>query len=97
VIKISDALPIESKTRIAPMMRSQPMGTTISPSPDALVAQMSRGLDLKEVNGDGTATLPMPTTLIVDGDHALRWVDVHPDYTTRSEPEEILPALEALR
>ena len=49
------------------------------------------------MNADSTATLPMPTTLIVDRDHTVRWVDVHPDYTTRSEPEEILAALDSLR
>lgn len=73
------------------------VGILTTPSPDALAAQLSHGLDLREVNADGTATLPMPTTLIVDRDHVVRWVDVHPDYTTRSEPEEILAALDTLR
>ena len=27
----------------------------------------------------------MPTTVIVDADHVIRWIDVHPDYSTRSE------------
>ena len=38
----------------------------------------------------------MPTTLILDPDLTVRWVDVHPDYTTRSEPAAILEALDAL-
>jgi alkyl hydroperoxide reductase subunit AhpC len=38
----------------------------------------------------------MPTTLIVDSDNIVRWMDVHPDYSTRSEPQEILDALDAL-
>jgi hypothetical protein len=33
---------------------------------------------------------------IVDGGLTIRWIDVHPDYTTRSEPEEILAALDGL-
>lgn len=73
------------------------VGILTSPSPGALAAQLSHGLDLTKVNADGTATLPMPTTLIVDRDRTVRWVDVHPDYTTRSEPEEILAALASLR
>jgi peroxiredoxin len=73
------------------------VGILTTPSPDALAAQLSHGLDLRQVNADSTATLPMPTTLIVDRDHTVRWVDVHPDYTTRSEPEEILAALDSLR
>jgi len=42
------------------------------------------------------AQLPMPTTMIVDADRVIRWIDVHPDYTTRSEPEQILAALDAV-
>ena len=37
----------------------------------------------------------MPTTVIVDADHVIRWIDVHPDYSTRSEPAAILAALDA--
>ena len=37
----------------------------------------------------------MPTTIILDGGHVLRWIDVHPDYTTRSEAEDIVAALDA--
>jgi peroxiredoxin len=73
------------------------VGILTAPSPEALAAQLSHGLDLREVNADGTKTLPMPTTLIVDRDRTVRWVDVHPDYTRRSEPEEILAALDSLR
>ena len=40
--------------------------------------------------------MPMPTTVIVDADHVIRWIDVHPDYSTRSEPAEIVAALDAL-
>jgi alkyl hydroperoxide reductase subunit AhpC len=38
----------------------------------------------------------MPASLIVDADHTVRWIDVHPDYTTRSEPGQILAVLDAL-
>jgi peroxiredoxin len=72
------------------------VGILTSPSPEALAAQRSRGMDLAELNADGTAALPMPTTLIVDAKHTVLWIDVHPDYTTRSEPEEILAALDSL-
>jgi hypothetical protein len=33
--------------------------------------------------------------LELDSGHAVRWVDVHPDYSTRSEPDEIQSALDA--
>jgi peroxiredoxin len=71
------------------------IGILTAPSAEARAAQMELGLDLTAVNADGTAGLPIPTTVIVDSDRVVRWVDVHPDYTTRSEPGEILAALEA--
>ena len=71
------------------------VGIVTAPSPEVLAAQLQLGLDLTVVNADGTVALPMPTTIIVGTDRRVRWVDVHPDYTTRSEPEQILAALEA--
>jgi peroxiredoxin len=72
------------------------LGVVTAPSTEVLAAQRARGLDLRERNADRTAALPMPTTLIVDPDRVLRWMDVHPDYTTRSEPDQIIDALRAL-
>jgi hypothetical protein len=48
------------------------------------------------VNADGTAGLPMPTTLAVDTNRVVRWIDVHPDYSNRTEPGAILAALDDL-
>ena len=66
----------------------------MTPSAASLEGQRERALDLTEHDADGTAELPMPTTLILDANHVVTWVGVHPDYTTRSEPEEILAALD---
>jgi peroxiredoxin len=72
------------------------VGILTEPSTEARAAQLELGLDLTAVNADGTTGLPMPTTIIVDPDHVARWIDVHPDYTTRSEPDQILAALDAV-
>jgi peroxiredoxin len=72
------------------------LGVVTAPSPEALEAQRSHGLDLAERNADGTVGLPMPTVLVVDTNRVVRWIAVHPDYTTRSEPNDIIDALEAL-
>jgi hypothetical protein len=34
--------------------------------------------------------------LITDADHTLRWIDVRPDYSTRTEPAQILAAADQL-
>jgi len=71
-------------------------GIVTAPSPDSRAAQLELGLDLEAVNASGTTTLPMPTTLIVDPDLTVRWVDVHPDYSTRTEPTEIVVAVDEI-
>jgi peroxiredoxin len=54
------------------------------------IAQEKLGTDLHEVNADGTENLPMPTVVLVDAEHQIRWIDIHPDYTTRTEVADIL-------
>jgi len=71
-------------------------GVLTAPGPETRAAQLELGLDLKAVNADGTTAIPMPTTLIIDPDRTVRWVDVHPDYSTRSEPAQILAVLDNL-
>ena len=72
------------------------LGILTRPSPDARAAQLQLGLDLASVNADGTDTLPMPATVILDASHAVRWIDVHPDYSTRTEPGQVIDALDRL-
>jgi hypothetical protein len=38
----------------------------------------------------------MPTVLIVDSSGIIRWIDVHPNYTARTEVADIVDALSAL-
>ena len=61
------------------------LGILTQPSDEARAAQLHHGLDLTAINADATTTLPMPTVAIVDADRTVRWIDVHPDYSTRTE------------
>jgi peroxiredoxin len=70
------------------------LGILTAPTEAVREAQVSLGLDLTAVNADGTTTLAMPTTVVVDAEGVIRWIDVHPNYTTRSEPVDILAALD---
>jgi peroxiredoxin len=72
------------------------LGILTQPSDEARTAQLELGLDLTAVNADGTIGVPMPTVAILDGGHVLRWIDVHPDYSTRTEPAQVLSALDQL-
>ena len=69
------------------------LGILTAPSEGARQAQLQIGLDLTHVNADGTTGLPMPTVIIADAAGTIRWIDVHRDYTTRTEPEQVLQAI----
>lgn len=68
-----------------------------TPSADVRAAQDQLGLDLAAVNADGGETLPMPTTVVADASNLIRWIDVHPDYATRTEVGDIVNALDVVR
>jgi peroxiredoxin len=72
------------------------LGVMTAPPVDAQAAQRAMGVDLPEVNADGSHGIPMPTVVIVDPTGVIRWIDVHPNYTTRTEVSDILAALDTL-
>jgi peroxiredoxin len=57
-------------------------------------AMESLGTDLEKVNG--TWELVHPAVVVVDRDRVIRYIDVHPDFVTRTEPEQILEAVKSL-
>src|SRR5436853_71754 len=69
------------------------LGILTAPSDGTRAAQLQLGLDLTQVNADGTTGLPMPTVVIADADGVIRWIDVHADYTTRTETGQVLQAV----
>jgi peroxiredoxin len=72
------------------------VGISFQQADDVLEAQRKLGLDLAQVNAEGSVELPRPTVLIVDPAHTVRFVDVQPDYTARTEVADILDALSEL-
>ncbi|HEX6493615.1 MAG TPA: peroxiredoxin-like family protein [Candidatus Dormibacteraeota bacterium] len=72
------------------------LGILTAPTDEVRAAQASLGLVVAEGNADGTDTLPMPTVVLVDAAGVMRWIDVHPNYATRSEPSQILEVVDAL-
>jgi peroxiredoxin len=72
------------------------LGLTFAPSENGLAAQRELGVDIRSTRADGGTVLPMPTVLIIDRDGIVRFVDIHPDYTGRTEVDDILAALQTL-
>ncbi|MCU1644259.1 MAG: alkyl hydroperoxide reductase [Nocardia sp.] len=73
------------------------IGIDFQQADEVLAAQRKIGLDLAQVNAEGSTRLPRPTVLIVDQDRVVRFVDVQPDYTARTEVADIIAALTNLR
>jgi peroxiredoxin len=75
---------------------AQRIGIAFQQSEEVLEAQHKLGLDLAQVNAEGATFLPRPTVLVVDQDRTVRFVDVQPDYTARTEVADIVAALKDL-
>jgi peroxiredoxin len=69
------------------------IGIAFEQAEEVLAAQRRLGLDLAHVNEEGSTLLPMPTVLIVDPNRTVRFAEVHPDYTARTEVADIVAAL----
>jgi len=69
------------------------IGIAFQQADEVLEAQRQLGLDLASVNAEGSTQLPRPTVLIVDQHRVVRFVDVQPDYTARTEVIDIIAAL----
>ncbi|WP_244790766.1 peroxiredoxin-like family protein [Streptomyces sp. BJ20] len=69
------------------------LGIVTRPGEAVRRVQQAGGLDLTEVNADSTADIVMPTVALVDPAGVLRWIDVHPNYTMRTEPAQVLAAV----
>ncbi|MEU5259895.1 peroxiredoxin-like family protein [Amycolatopsis sp. NPDC021455] len=69
-------------------------GLTFTVDEDVRPTMVKIGADLDRHNGGWE--LAHPSVVVVGRDRVIRFVDVHPDYTTRTEPAEILDAVKSL-
>lgn len=69
------------------------LGIVDDGSDEVRAAQAALGLELAQVNESGDVRLPMPAVVVIDADRRVRWADVHPDYTTRTEAAAIVDAV----
>lgn len=56
--------------------------------------RIDRQLDLVQINKGNGLILPIPATFVIGKDGLVKWSYVNVDYRTRSEPDDIIKALE---
>lgn len=71
-------------------------GIVTEPSAAARAAHTQLGFDVADSNADDTAAIPFPSVFVIGGDGVVRFADVHVDYTTRTEVDEVVGAVDAL-
>lgn len=54
------------------------------------------GSPIGEVTGTGTWELPMPAAIVIDQSGTVRFADVSPDWLVRTEPADIIAAVQAI-
>ena len=98
--KPDGALSMQEKNELTFTVVSDPgnqiggqLGILTAPNDAVRSAQAELGVHVAATNADATDTVPMPTVVIVDAAGTIRWIDVHPNYTTRTEPAAILDAV----
>ncbi|RDH75816.1 AhpC/TSA family protein [Mycolicibacterium moriokaense] len=101
--KPDGSLTVQQKNELAFAVLSDPgnqiasaLGVLTAPTEGTREAQRAMGIDLLDVNADGGYGIPMPTVVVVDETGTIRWIDVHPNYTTRTEVADILAAVNDL-
>jgi peroxiredoxin len=57
---------------------------------------LESGSPIGEVTGTGTWELPMPTAVVIDRSGTVRFADVSPDWLVRTEPADIIAAVQAI-
>jgi peroxiredoxin len=72
-------------------------GITFTPDEESRTYAQSKGFELGTVTGTVDGELPMPTVVIIDQRHTVRFADVHPDWLVRTEADEVLTALRSIR
>jgi peroxiredoxin len=53
------------------------------------------GIDLSQINGEASWTLPMPARYMIGQDGVVAYADVNPDYTKRPDPSDLFPVLDS--
>ena len=69
---------------------------TMLADPELLVTTLYGLRNEKNISPSGIAALPIPTTILVDANGIVRWIDKSKDYQQRSDPGPVLAAISNL-
>ncbi len=58
--------------------------------------QAEQGLDVADVNADGTRELPTPATYVIDQEGIVRYAYLNREYRYRADPDEVVEAVRAV-
>ncbi len=75
---------------------AESLGLVFALDEEQLEAYRGHGFEITDLNADGRAALVHPATAVVTADGAVDWLDVHEDFTTRTESDDIIRAVDAL-
>ena len=67
---------------------------TLLADPELAVTNRYNLRNLRNLTPRGMASMPIPTTILVDAAGTVRWIDQASDYQVRSHPERVLEAIE---
>lgn len=71
-------------------------GLTFSLPEDLIEVYRGFGIDLDRFNGNDHWQLPLPGRFIIGKDGVIKSVEVHPDYTRRPDPAQIVDLLKEI-
>lgn len=66
---------------------------TLLADPELVVTKQFGLVNRKGLAPGGLRHLPIPTTLLVDAEGVVRWIDQASDYVVRSHPDRVLAAI----
>jgi peroxiredoxin len=72
------------------------VSATMLADPDLAITTTYGLRNETNISPSGISALPVPTTILVDGNGIVRWIDQSRDYQQRSSPERVMAAISSL-
>ena len=79
--------------RIRKGRRKHGLAATMLADPDLAITDRFNLRNRTNLSPRGVRPLPIPTTILVDADGVVRWIDQGTDYQARSHPDHVMAAI----